>query len=562
MMDRPAYRINLSLSLLLMLFVFTILYFSCDISRYHLDGNDSYQYLSESNNFIHNKGLSSSLLHYDENLVSGSIPAPQTVFPPGYSIAIASLESLGVDGERAGVVVSLAAFVSTVVSLMYSGYLLGVQANAQRFVLFLWICNGIAWSYALRIYSESLFTAITFVGITLLIKAETLETRPRFRLAYLVAGCCVSSLAYWVRYAGCLLIAAVLLYFFTKWLAIRTWARFRDLAISTIVMAIVALPLWLRNAYLVGTVRGGNAKLVSKPFSTIAQQVIFDWVQLTSGMISSTTPTSPLIRVCRILLLICILSIFVMLVPRFVRCIRSSMNDSRIHPYILIFIYILVYFIGLSYIGKITAINLEGPRMFLPICPIVLLGISCLFPTGESNPPRRGHLRVFTAVLAITTVLYCVCQWYGFVAANRGGAHEIMHQRLAETVVQVDEVASESPMSLQDWIQTHVPKDAVLMAADGQAWGFVLQRGCLTPPCLEYSSRVWDETETRAVATKYHIDYLFLFPGSESTERLARESPFFARLVSKEPLSWLKPAAKTRSCLVYRIQDPMRNREP
>src|SRR5579862_4502143 len=90
--------------------VFCLLQALTDTQRFHLKANDCYQYLSMAHNIRTGNGIATSLLHYSENQGLGLIPSPQTVFPPGYSIVIAGLEFLGLDGVAAGVGISLTAF--------------------------------------------------------------------------------------------------------------------------------------------------------------------------------------------------------------------------------------------------------------------------------------------------------------------------------------------------------------------------------------------------------------------------------------------------------------------
>ena len=232
-------------------------------------GNDGYQYLSEARNIITGNGFSTSLLNFDENLRPGIIPAPQTAFPPGYSIAIAGVQFLGADGEAAGVAVSLASFACTMALLIYIGRLLDIRTGALRCVLFMVLCSGASWALAVSVASDSLFTAITLLGLGFLLSGESLEDRPRARTCYLVIGCCIVGLSFWVRYAGCFLIATVWFYFATRWLMVRRRDRFCDAALATVILATLVLPLWIRNALLVEYRGGGTQSDQQAPFGDL-----------------------------------------------------------------------------------------------------------------------------------------------------------------------------------------------------------------------------------------------------------------------------------------------------
>src|SRR5262249_60598088 len=53
--------------------------------------NDGFQYLSVADNIVKGEGNATSIIHFDEQHRPGTVPSPQTVFPPGYAVAVAGL---------------------------------------------------------------------------------------------------------------------------------------------------------------------------------------------------------------------------------------------------------------------------------------------------------------------------------------------------------------------------------------------------------------------------------------------------------------------------------------
>ena len=518
--------------------------------------NDGYQYLSEARNILTGKGFCTSLLNFDENLHTGIIPAPQTAFPPGYPIATAGVQFLGVDERAAGVAVSLASFACTMALLLYIGRLLDIRTAALRYALFLMLCSGAAWIFAICVSTESLFTALTLLGLGLLLTAESLENRPRARTCYLIIGCCIVGLSYWVRYAGCFLIATVSCYFTTRWLVDRRRDRFRDAALATGILAALVLPLWIRNALLIMS-WGGALKAVNKPLPTILSQFFFDWVELITGYFSQTVRAGTVVRVNRVLLALCIASVLAAVVPYVVRARKSILRDGRGRLLALLGAYVMVYIVGITYVGKNTSISYESPRMFLPIYPVVLLGLAALFPTRGHRVVRPSIRPVFISLLVVTAVSYTVGQAHGLLRRNQVGQHELIRRWLAEPIHGTKDIDAR-PTSLADWIETNIPANGVVIAGDGQACGYVLQRGCLAPPSTEYSSHIWNEADTRAVASRYGARHVLLFPEGQLTKLLALESPFFAQLLSGHGPDWLPRAVWTDHCIVYRVLDESR----
>ena len=50
--------------------------------------NDAYQYLSIAENLRTRGKIATSIVHFDTERARGRLPAPETTFPPGYSLAL------------------------------------------------------------------------------------------------------------------------------------------------------------------------------------------------------------------------------------------------------------------------------------------------------------------------------------------------------------------------------------------------------------------------------------------------------------------------------------------
>jgi hypothetical protein len=521
-------------------------------------GNDGYQYLSEARNIITGNGFSTSLLNFDENLRTGMVPAPQTVFPPGYPIAVAGIEFLGADAEAAGVAISLASFACTMALLLYIGRLLNIRDGALRCILFMVLCSGASWTLAVSVASESLFTAISLLGLGLLLTAESLEGRPRARTFYLESGCCIVGLGYWVRYAGGFLIATVWCYYAMRWLVVRKRDQFRDAILATGIFAAFIFPLWIRNALLAGNIMGGvTTKVVNKPLATVCLQFLLDWVELLTGYFSNTGRAGIMVRVNRALTALCIAGVLVMIMPDLARSAGSILRDGRRRLLALVGGYVVIYMICITYVGKYTVISYEDPRMFVPIYPVVMLGLAALFSTNGDRAVRRNTRPVLGSLLVATAVSYSLGQANGLMTQPQVGQHEVIRRWLSEPIDGSKDTHSK-PMSLADWIATNIPANGVVIAGDGQPCGYILQRGCLVPPRTEYSSHIWNDAETHAAASRYKACFLLLFPDGPLTKRLALESPFFAQLLSGRSPDWLGREVQTDHCIVYRVLDDSR----
>jgi hypothetical protein len=532
--------------------VFCVLSWLTDTQRFPLKANDCYQYLSIARNIQAGKGIATDLLHYDENQRQGLVPAPETVFPPGYPLSIVALELLGVDGVTAGVAFSLAAFASTLILLLYLGRLLNVRIGPLRIILFLMLCNGAAWSLSLRVYSESLFTAVGLLGLTLVIKADYMPSGSWARLGILAAGAGAVGFSYWVRYAGCFLIATVAITFCVRWLRGRSMARFRDFALVSAVLAAFVLPLWIRNVVLVGSIQGGNPLTVNKSFASLGSQFLSCWIQLTTGLIGETAPASLPSRINRMLLLLAMAGVILLLGLHVVRNRKSIFRDERTRALGLLASFVAVYVLGMTYVAKYTVINYDDPRMFYPILPVVLLLLASLFPAPADRPIQvRPRFRpVLIGITAALLASYCVAQWYAF-SLQASGEHVKVQTWLADSI-EGDGPDRTNTLTVAQWIETHIPANAVLIATDAQACGFVLNRPCLTARFPKESPPSYDE-QLHELTKRFGVSYFLLFPDGIGTTELAEVSPFAAGLVAGQCPDWLNLEVFTEHCRVYRV---------
>jgi hypothetical protein len=82
------------------------------VAQYSPDrlANDAAQYVSEARQILAGRGLATDIAYYDEHHLLGRFPVPQTVFPPGYPLAIAAVAASGVPILASAFVVALLSF--------------------------------------------------------------------------------------------------------------------------------------------------------------------------------------------------------------------------------------------------------------------------------------------------------------------------------------------------------------------------------------------------------------------------------------------------------------------
>src|SRR5262249_26597329 len=134
--------------------------------------NDTFQYLSVAENLVRGEGNATSIIHFDEQHRPGKVPSPQTVFPPGYSAAVPGFFCRRLPAETVGLCLSAGASLLLILVYLRAGALLGVGPWPLRGSAALLVGNSAFSLYASSILSESLFTLLALLALTLLMRAE------------------------------------------------------------------------------------------------------------------------------------------------------------------------------------------------------------------------------------------------------------------------------------------------------------------------------------------------------------------------------------------------------
>jgi hypothetical protein len=507
--------------------------------------NDSFQYLSVARNLLEGNGLSTSLLYYDEHFVSGRLPAPQTVFPPGYSLLIAGLGKMGVPLEAAGYGVSVACYVLVIPLFLWGARLLRVRGPALGLLLVLLVGNAAGWVYALSVLSESLFTAVSLAAVVVLMRAASGPEAPGSGAGRLVVlGGLLAGLACWVRYAGLFLVGAAGLYYALRFLRRRTGPAFRDLLLLAGACLVPVAVLLGRNVLLSGSWQGGNTRPVNKPWPDVLDDVknalagLF-WGRSTTdgdGFFLGTIGTATQVTAV-VLALLGVYALF---------CRRSVVAGLMRPPGLLLATYLLAYAAAMLYCGKYTAITLADPRMFYPVLPILLLLAGAAFPRGEDSAARARMRPAVVALLLLAGSAYPVAQ---------------VRSALRESLTagpQEGGTPSAGEEPLGRWLDRHLGRAEPVIANDGQAFGYYHDRKTIGLASLTYSRESWSEARLRQVASAYGARFLVLFPDSGDFRVVAAESPFLRTLLDdgRRP-AWVVPVARRRGCRLYRLRpDP------
>jgi len=164
--------------------------------------NDGVQYTSTAENWLEGSGFATNALMFTPHF-QGVIPAPQTVWPPGYPLLIALVTSLGLTIHSAALLVNLISLVTNalLVFLMLVRYQLSHRTSLCCAIIFYF--TAMPWSYSFALATEPLFSALILTAIFFQ------PSDPRGKIwPWLISGTFIA-LCLSVRYSGVLFSAGV-----------------------------------------------------------------------------------------------------------------------------------------------------------------------------------------------------------------------------------------------------------------------------------------------------------------------------------------------------------------
>ncbi len=472
--------------------------------------NDSYQYLSVANNIATGHGVSTSIPYYETELRPGVVPAFSTHFPPGYSLLIVALSATGLSGEASGYVVSFLAFVALAPLFLQLARRLGIHQGAARVALVMMCLNQALLAFSSSLGSELAFTAMTMAAL-LLIQAS--QTATQDSMAAAVLGGVLAAGAYWIRYAGLLMVGMLALLCVLRLIQFR-WPQFARAAVSFFTACFCMAPILIRNEMLVGSWQGYVTKHVLHP-AGIGKAYVVSMYHLFFGF-GLARQTAPFVAVC----LACVITLAIVAVRR--------PGQRKPVSVLILAIYAAVYTVGMVYLGITSDISF-GERIFVPLLPMLLLLGSAGFTRWQPAVRR-------TTIIAVASIMVIAY-----------GASNLIGSSLTKAAARHIEVQS----AVSGKLRVILDGDTrVLVSADGQAVGYGLGRPVVGLVGTDYSNIRWTEQDVHDLMLRYGSHHILLFPGTDTLDG-QRTSQFLRSLAAGKHPPWLRVEAENDRAILF-----------
>jgi len=508
--------------------------------------NDSYEYLSAAGNLRRGLGVSTSLIYFDSERSHRRVPAPLTTFAPAYPVLAAAASSVSGSLERGARVVSVLAYGATAALLTWALMLIGTAAYVRCALLLLFVTNATMLEFATAAVSEATYTAIATGSVALLISMEAQKISPAQAWRRAILAYSAGAVACWVRYAGYFLFAGLAVYAFLQLVFRRDRTRVVHVAAAAFSMVLVAA-LLARNFLTVGNWRGGNEMSVRNPAREVARTYLIGHFHLATGghAVVFGIPEAMLLTG---LLTIAALGILAV-AQRGGPGSGSAGRERQATVLVAAGCAIVFYSAGMIYAGLRSVIDFGG-RMFLPLMPLylILLGalLSRLMKRWPAGSMRRHLIQAGIALLVLGCAGVNARDFRGAVIPDRSAVLATWYAK---------PTAQNEP--LMRWFESHVPTDAPIFAADGQATGFLLHHPTIGLVSSQYSTMRWECESMKAEMRRFAARYLILYrvPPSFQGDPVEDESRFLKTAAFEQPSCGYSIAAENENIRILELGD-------
>lgn len=472
----------------------------------HLNA-DAAQYLSTSVNLVAGDGLTSDIVHWDQQYWLQSLPPPQTVFPPGMALGLTPLIWFGVPPSQAPFLIALMAYLGG--AALIFALLRWMQTGPGLSVLgaLLWLTLGYAWGNILLGLSEMLFTVATLGAMACCV-------RYRHRRAALVGAGACATMAVLVRYQG-VFFALALLVWFTISMRHQLRGDIRRFVLDSLIL--LGLPLAtfailaFRNFVLTGTPGGGPVDTVEQGVAGL--QFLREAYWAASSLTGFTIARLREGAVAEMLfvgasagILVCWLRL---------RGERSTVsaqdktcqNNGWPELVRLSWVYLLVSAALLCYLAATRSpLYLQG-RFLVPLLPFAILAwipfLSRVLHRSAVGWRIMAIVSVAAFHLAVTIAQGSVLA--GILDELRGQTRlRVIHEAMAEEL---------HGTTLGAFLASETSRNHPLIADFGQYVWLELEKPILSLTPGNFSAQVWDEAALRALQARYGAKHLLFFPG-------------------------------------------------
>lgn len=490
--------------------------------------SDTAHYMSTAGMIRDGNGIQSELVYYNEQAISGKIPAAQTVFPPGYPALTAAFSVVtGLDVHPSGRVICLLAYMAISPLIFLLACQLGLRLKIAAGCALLWLMIVCGWVHVWCYSSDMPFIAFTLMSVLCYLKFET-EKLP------LIAAGIVAALAVSVRYTGVFLgvtYGVVLLLRYRSALTGSNAGRqvFGFLTSACVLIGpsvLVTLGLFVRNQSYVGTWSGGNNYSVDYSYMKVVKMFMYSIGRVIGFSIHELRAGHP----GDVLFALSCIAIGVAVLYLAVRSFkhRGVGNQGWGNLDAAVLLYIPISMAMLIYLHKTRGSGISS-RLILPTFPLVVVAGGLVFQKLYDSGRRCRYVAV---------VVTCVL----LVSAGLGQAEFLASHREQEkpsiVVAEAMTIPVHTGNSLRHFLTMHCDAENSLLSSMPQMTYLFVERPSVGLPIGFYNTQGLQWTTQRVAdrVERFRVRYVLAFVLPNSPKYSAE---FFNELQADDVPSWL-----------------------
>lgn len=496
---------------------------------------DTIQLIDATRHLLAGDGFSSSIIYYESQLRFGQVPAPLTVWPPGFSWLLLLPMQLGLSGEASAFgLCAIGHLATTWLVFVVARRLAGPVIAAIAAIT--WLLHATALMMVLAIYAEPIFIAFMVASYVALIEAGKESWSTRWLLVSGAAAAC----SILMRYSGVLWPLAVGLWFCVAAMRGRSWQPIRAAFIFGALPALTAAALFLRNFALTGRFSGGQFDYGGAgPLATVARHLLRD----SSMMLGKTLRISPIVFM---------LVVGTLLVAMIVAARSARVSESRrtaIGLAISSVVVLIAFLVGNAIQSSIVFLEY---RYWLPGLPFLAILLSPI--AHDAVVAMRARPALSEGVWPATVLASCAMLAVSMLAElpkrwpirTAHATVAVVEQGLAQRMPDGSTVAE----------TLAAPADAHKLLLSDLEHRLAAQTGRAVVGLIDahYTARVWTTDEVKRLVQQLRIEEVVFFPaGFEPNRRENINRPFWKGLLAGQAPAWLKPRFVSDRVAIYDV---------
>ena len=497
--------------------------------------SDTAHYMSTARMIMEGKGIQTDLIYYGEQTRAGTIPAPQTVFPPGYSIVVAAGSKLtGANHHELARWLCLTAYAFVAPLIFLLGIEIRLPQHTAAICAVIWITIAETWMSTWCYSSDIPFLVLTLSSMLFFIRSND-------RTAGLLMAGILAAVAISWRYAGIFLGIAygVALLFQHRGRLLPT-IRSGMFAIAPAVL--MTLLLFARNQSLAGTWRGGN-NYVGQPVDLVLKTAYYCLCSLTGFSLKGLVALE-FTCVTQVVIGTMVLGAAMALLFRDkTRLFREALSSRAAVAlvYTPITIAMLIYLHATKSSGMST-------RLFIPIIPTALLALGLLY---EQYAARSRRVRIIASAVGLVGIAVVVMGQPECLAGNRA----LAARGVATRIILDQPVAAGSSTTLGQYLRAHCDQQHALLSSMPQMTHLFVEQPSIGLPTSYFNTlnEPWTSKRVQDVVIRpYSVRYVLLLTHPDTSNH---GSEFFKDLQAGDRPEWLTVVFQQDDFTLFTVND-------